>query len=161
MIFPPGAIPVAILLNGVPVQSYNHPFLSGGRIRAPIAPYVTRIADRIALQPGLLVASRGTLTVRVRTVAAEPADYGRAYVPVVQIFRGLGATVRYDAHLHVLEVQLRGKLPVAAGTASQTAQPNVVPRTVFTPEPVTTPRPVYTGTPHPRRTPIVVSTSRP
>lgn len=162
MIFPPGAVPVAILLGGVPTTSYNHPYVIGGRIRAPIAPYVTRIADRIAAERGVLVASRGALTVRIRSAAvAEPADYGRAYVEVARIFRGLGATVHYDARRHVLDVQLPRQPAVGAQTPVQTAQPLAVPRKVFTPEPVVTPRPAYTGTPHPRRTPIVVSTSRP
>ena len=161
MIFPPGAIPVAILLNGVPVHSYNHPFLKGGRIQAPIAPYVTRIADRIGFAPGRLLVSRGALTVRISSAGAEPADFGRTYVPVAPILSGLGATVHYDARRHVLDVQFRGKLQVVPGPPVQTAQPHLVPRTVFTPEPVVTPRPAYTGTPHPRRTPIVVTTSRP
>jgi hypothetical protein len=161
VIFPPGAIPVAILLNGTPLQSYNHPYVLGGRVRAPVAPYVTRIADRIGFERGSLVASRAGLTVRIRTAQVEPQDLSRSYVCVAQVFAGLGASVHYDAQRHVLEVRLARTAGVTQATPFQPPQPNVSPTRIFTPEPVITPRPVYTGTPHPRRTPIILSTSRP
>lgn len=161
MIFPPGAIPVAILLNGTPLQSYNHPYVVAGRVRAPVAPYVTRIADRIAFERGALVASRAGFTVRVRTAQLEPQDLSRSYVPVAPLFAGLGARVHYDAQRHVLEVRLPRPAGLTQAPPVQLPQPNVRPTRIFTPEPVVTPRPSYTGTPHPRRTPIVVSTSRP
>jgi len=161
VIFPPGAIPVAILLNGSPLQTYNRPYLSGGRIRAPIAPYVTRIADRIALERGALLVTRGGQTFRIRTGAFDPQSLPRVYVEVVPLHRRFGARVVYDSQRHVLDVQLPRRRDVLPGAPLQSAQPHVTPTRVFTPEPLITPRPAYTGTPHPRRTPIVVTTSRP
>lgn len=152
---------MAILLNGTALQAYNHPYVAGGRVFAPVAPYITRIADRIGFDRGALVASRGGLTVRMRAAQFEPQDLSRSYVPVAALFTGLGARVHYDAQRHVLEVQLSRAATVTHVPPFQAPQPHVRPTRVFTPEPIVTPRPVFSGTPHPRRTPIVVSTSRP
>lgn len=152
---------MAILLNGAALQSYNRPYIAGGRVCAPVAPYITRIADRIGFERGALVASRAGLTVRIRAPRFEPQDLSRSYVPVVTVFTGLGARVHYDAQRHVLEVQLPRAAGVKPVPPFQPPQPHVRPTLIFTPEPVVTPRPAYTGTPHPRRTPIVVTTSRP
>ena len=161
MIFPPAAIPIAILLNGSTLQSYNRPYLQNGRVVAPVAPYLTRIADRIAYDGRVMVITRGSVHIRIETGVSEPRGLQNLYVPIAPLLRKLGALVAYDPGRHILEVQLRAVRDVRTMAPYSTSEPQVAPTRVFTPEPIVTPRPLYTGSPHPRRTPIVITTSRP
>lgn len=158
MIFPPAAIPIAILLNGIPLQSYNRPYVAGGQVLAPVAPYVTRIADRISYSGGVMIVSRGRARIAVRIKQSDPTALQNAYVPIAAVLRGLGARVRFNPARRVLEIEIHSHDEVQVMTPDV---PAVAPTMVFTPEPVPTPRPVYTGSPRPRRTPIVRMTSRP
>ena len=155
------AIPVAILLNGTPLRSYNRPYLLRGRIEAPVAPYLTRIADRIGYEGRVMIVVRGNAVVRLPTGVHDPKSLQALYVPIGEALRALGASVTFDAGRRVLEIQTRARAAVRTMPPFVTRTPLVLPTSVFTPEPVATARPVYTGSPHPRRTPIVRSTSRP
>ncbi|MFN2527472.1 MAG: hypothetical protein ABR584_01985 [Candidatus Baltobacteraceae bacterium] len=161
MIFPPMAISIVIMLNGSPLRSYNPPYLIHGRIEAPVAPFLTRIADRIGYAGETMIIVRGNASVRILTGRHDPKSLQAVYVPIAGVLRALGTRVNYDPSRRVLDIQTGGKRPVQTMQPYQVASPLPAPTTVFTPEPVQTPRPVYTGSPHPRRTPIVRSTSRP
>ncbi|MDP9016938.1 MAG: hypothetical protein M3N19_01280 [Candidatus Eremiobacteraeota bacterium] len=161
VIFPPAAIPIAIMLNGAPLQSYNQPYVLQGRIEAPIAPYITRIADRIAYSGGTMIITRGSSEVRIRVGIREPRSLQAVYVPLATILRRLGARASYDAARRVLEVHVEHAGDLATMPPFVSSHPQGRPIRVFTPEPVASPRPVYTGSPHPRRTPIIITTSRP
>ena len=105
-----------------------------------------------------MIVTRRTLRVRVRAPLGEPHGLQAVYIPIVPVLRSLGAKIRFDARRHRLDVRF------SAGPAILPFSPSVqqtAPAVVFTPEPIVTPRPLYTGSPHPRRTPIVVTTSRP
>jgi len=155
------AIPIAILLNGSPLRSYNPPYLIHGRIQAPVAPFLTRVADRIGYEGEVMIIVRGDSSVRVRTGPHDPKSLQAVYVPIAGVLRALGARITYDARRRVLDIQTGVHRLMQTMPPYQVASPVPPPTTVFTPEPVQTPRPAYTGTPHPRRTPIVRSTSRP
>ncbi len=161
MIFPLAAIPVAILLNGLPLESYNPAYLRAGRVQAPVAPYLTRIADHIGYAGGMMILRRGTAEVRIRTGTYDPKSLPALYIPVAAVLRGLGARVTYDSGRRILEIRIRASDAVQIMSPYPPRAPAARPTTVFTPEPVPTPRPIYTGVPHPRRTPVVRSTSRP
>jgi len=155
------AIPIAILLNGSPLRSYNPPYLVHGRIEAPVAPFLTRIADRIGYVGEVMIVIRGNATVRIRTGPHDPKSLQAVYVPIAGALRALGARITYDARRKVLEIQAGGHRLMQTMPPYEVRSPGPAPTTVFTPEPVQTTRPEYTGSPHPRRTPVVRSTSRP
>ncbi|GAC1614480.1 MAG: hypothetical protein NVS9B12_15310 [Vulcanimicrobiaceae bacterium] len=142
------------------MQSYNPPYFVRGHVEAPVAPYVTHVADLIGYTGAVMIVRRGPAEVRIRTGARDPKSLQALYVPVAVILRGLGATVSYDAHRRVLQIEMRTNFAVGTMRPSR-ASPVSPLGGVFTPEPIATPRPVYTGSPHPRRTPVVRSTSRP
>lgn len=155
------AIPVAVMLNGTPLPSYNPPYLLHGRVQGPVAPYLTRIADRIGYEGGVMIVVRAGTAVRIRTGIHDPTSLQALYIPLAAALRALGAKIAYDSSRRVLEIQTPRNEVLKTMPPYDVNLPLVAPTTVFTPEPVPTPRPVYTGSPHPRRTPIVRSTSRP
>jgi len=148
------------MVGGAPVQSYNHPYLSRGRIMAPVIPFVTRCADRVGYQQKAMVIRRDDHLARVVTGVVEPRTLQAYYIAVAAPLRSLGAQISYDARSRTLFVRCLPRAPLRTMRANEQA-PHVAPTTVFTPEPLPTPRPVYTGSPHPRRTPIIVTTPRP
>jgi len=155
------AIPIVIMLNGSPLRSYNPPYLIHGRIEAPVAPFLTKVADRIGYAGETMIVVRGSSSVRIRTGPHDPKSLQAVYVPIAGLLRALGTRITYDRGRRVLEIQTGVQKPVQTMEPYQAVSPVPAPTTVFTPEPVQTPRPVSTGSPHPRRTPIVRSTSRP
>ncbi|PZR57378.1 MAG: hypothetical protein DLM50_06180 [Candidatus Meridianibacter frigidus] len=161
MIFPPSFIPVTVLFAGSPVHGYNHAYLRRGRVVAPVVPFVSRVADRIEYQGRSMLIHRGTTTARIRIQPTDPHALESTYVEIAPIVRALGLTVTYAAARRELEIRFPRAAAVAPMSASTISPPIPAPPTVFTPEPVTTPRPLYTGSPHPRRTPIIISTSSP
>ena len=161
MIFPPAAIAVAILINGTLLQSYNSAYLRAGRVEAPIAPYLTHVADHIGYAGGVMTLTRGKAQARIRTGIHDPKSLQALYVPIAAVLRGLGARVTFDAGRRVLEIQTRADAVVQTMPPYEPGRQSVPPTRVFTPEPVPTPRPLYTGSPRPRRTPIIRMTSRP
>ena len=155
------AIPIVFMLNGSPLRAYNPPYVLGGRALVPVAPFLTRIADRISYSGGEMIIVRGNSTVRVRTGVHDPSALQSVYVPAAAALRALGARVSYNGSRRELDVETGSRALLQSMQPSAASVPAVAPTTVFTPEPVPTPRPVYSGSPHPRRTPIVRMTSRP
>lgn len=154
MIFPFAAPALVVVLNGVVVRSYNPAYVRNGRVIAPLEPFVTRIAAKIAYSGGMLIISRGDRFAQVALKARSvPMQWTRIYVPIAPILRTLGLDVSYDAAMRRVEIVTPGPV-VATPTPFNLAVPLVAPTAVFTPSPQTTPRPVVTGKPIPRRTPL-------
>ena len=170
-------IPVIVIFNGAIVASSPPAELVFGHVMAPLAPVVSRIAQRAALAGDDIVVVRGSHTCALKIgSAAMTCDgigrqlpvlpYGRddrAFVPLAEIARAFGGNATYDARSHTIEVN------VAAETAVDTPAPydpnalHVRPATIFTPSPAPatpTPRAVDSGSPQPRRTAIPVTPSR-
>lgn len=152
MVFPPG-VPVVVEVAGRPLAAYHAAYLTGGRVYAPLNPYITSIADRMWYEGDTLVIARGSYQARITLAPRDPDTLASVYVPIAPIARELGAHVSYAAHR--LEIY-PGVLPLATPTPFNPALPSAAPSAVFTPTPAPTPRPVFTGVPLPRRTPIPV-----
>jgi hypothetical protein len=150
-LFPPGA-PVAVSIDGRPLAAYVRAYVSGGRVYVPVAPLLTRLADRLWLDGDILVVQRGERSVRIRLEPIYQAELRGAYVPAAATLRALGATVTYDGAEHRLNVTVPVSAVVATPTPFNPAAPSVAPNAVFTPVPPATPRPLWTGSPMPRRT---------
>lgn len=161
MIFPLAVLPIALILNGSPLVSYNSAYLKDNRIVAPIAPLFTQIADRIAYSAGHLTIVRGDRFAQIPLQRVLPSEYSKTFVPAGTVLRALGMGVRFDAATHTLYITNPLPVPSAAMTPFNPNAPRVLPSEVFTPQPVATPRPVFTGVPRPRRTPVAVSSSPP
>jgi hypothetical protein len=143
-----------VLLDGRPVPAYVRAFASAGRTYAPLAPYVTRIAERLWYEGGTLVIERGDRRVRVRLWSVAPDALDREYVPIAPLLRSLGESVRYDARTRTVEVGSAGGPEVATPAPFDANARQVAPRVVFTPAPIATPHPVWHGAATPRRTPL-------
>jgi hypothetical protein len=154
-LFPPG-VPVTVVLDGRPLAAYVRAYVAGGRVYAPVAPLITRVADRVWFEPETLVVERAGRTVRVRLAADGPQRLDTAYVPAGATLRALGVTVRYEPNDHRLLVSIPAQEVVVSPTPFNAAAPEVAPNAVFTTVPPPTPRPVWTGSPLPRRTPLLV-----
>jgi hypothetical protein len=151
-LFPPG-VPVTIVLDGRPLAAYVRAYVAGGRVFAPVAPLITRLADRLWFEGDTLVVVRNGRSVRVR-LAPDAQSLDAAYVPAGAALRALGATVRYEPNEHRLLVSIPPHAVVVSPTPFNAAAPQVTPNAVFTTVPPPTPRPVWTGSPLPRRTPL-------
>lgn len=151
-LFPP--VPVAILVDGRPLASYVRAYVAGGRVFAPVAPLMTRLADRVWYEGGTLVIERGTRRVRVRLAEAFPDQFDGTYVAVGPVLRALGASLCWEPKSRRLTVGLPLRGGIATPTPFDPAAPSAPPAAVFTPSPPVTPRPVWTGSPLPRRTPL-------
>ncbi|MBV8117195.1 MAG: hypothetical protein JOZ01_04415 [Candidatus Eremiobacteraeota bacterium] len=152
MIFPL-EITVSVLINGAVVRAYNPPLLERGHVVAPIDPFVTSLAERIACTAHTVTAWRGDRFVEVAVRHAVPAQFSRVYVPLAPIAAALGASAQYDAATRRLEIRI-ARAAVATPTPFNPAVPRVNPTQVFTAPPIATPRPIVRGTPLPRRTPL-------
>jgi hypothetical protein len=117
-----------------------------------VDPLLTRLADRLWFDDGVLIAQRGERRVRVTLTQGHSSAFNATYVPAGPVLRALGVAVRYDASTRRLIVGLSPRAVVASPTPFNPALPSVSPSEVFTPAPPPTPRPVWTGTPLPRRT---------
>lgn len=161
MIFPLAAASLTVILNGMPVRSYNAPYIRGGHIMVPLDPYVTAIAASIEYDGRALIVRRGDVFAQVAMSAAPPPGrYQSTYVELAPIARTLGARVSFDPQTRTVEIQTpRGAL--ATPTPFNPAVPRVAPTAVFTPVPVQTARPSVIGTPLPRRTPLPVQSPLP
>lgn len=150
-LFPPGA-PVGVTIDGRPIAAYVRAYLSGGRVYVPVAPLLTRLADRLWFEGDVLVVQRGERSVRVRLEPRYRAELRGAYVPAAAVLRALGATIGYDAAQRRLNVIVPVSWVVVTPSPFNAAIPAVSPSAVFTPPPPSTPRPVWSGSPMPRRT---------
>ncbi|MGB8149820.1 MAG: hypothetical protein WCE97_01340 [Candidatus Cybelea sp.] len=158
-LFPPA--PVAILVDGRPLASYVRAYVAGGRVLAPVAPLLTRLADRVWYEGDTLVIERGARRVRVPLEKTFPDQFDGAYIAIGPVLRALGASVCWEPKRRRLIVRLPERGNVAAPTPFDPVAPSAPPATVFTPSPPVTPRPIWTGSPLPRRTPLPVPPPRP
>ncbi len=149
----PLAAAVTVLLDGRPVAAYSRAYVAAGRTYAPLAPYVTRVADRLGYRAGTVVIDRGARYARVALRSVTPDALDRQYVAIAPILRALGESVRYDPKAHVVYVCSRQAVSVATPPPFDPLAAQVAPRVVFTPAPVPTPRPIWRGPALPRRTP--------
>ena len=142
-----------MLVDGRPLPAYQRAYVECGRVFAPLAAVVLRVADRVWLENDTLVIQRDGRRVRVRVGASYPQRMGSTYVAVGPLLRQLGEAVDYQRAGRRLEVTTV-RPTVAQPSPFAANAPSVPPRSVFTPQPVPTPRPVWTGSPLPRRTPL-------
>jgi hypothetical protein len=157
MLFPPAAA-VAVTIDGRPVLAYHGAFVSGGRVYAPLLPFVTRVAYQVWYEDDSLLIARGDRQVRIRLRPRQPSALDGVYVPLASVLRALGVAVAYRPH----HLDIRpGYLAVTSPTPFNPALPSAAPETVFTPIPSPTPRPVWTGSPLPRRTPLPITQPTP
>jgi hypothetical protein len=145
-----------VLIDGRPLPAYVRAYVEGGRVFAPVAPVLTRLADRLWFEGNELVIQRGERRVRVRLGAELAGQLDTTYVPAGPTLRALGASVQYDASAHRLVVRLHAPATVTSPSPFNPAAPSSAPNDVFTPLPPATPRPVWTGSPLPRRTALPV-----
>ncbi len=150
----PLAAAITVLLDGRPVASYEPAYLAAGRAYAPLAPYVTRIADRLEYVGPELVITRGFYSARVRLNRVEPDALDHEYVAIAPVLRALGETVFYDARTRTLRVHTPAPEPAVSPAPFNPREPQQVPRVVFTPSPIPTPRAQWHGPAFPRRTPL-------
>jgi hypothetical protein len=150
-LFPPDA-PVGVLIDGRPLTAYVRAYVSGGHVYAPVAPLLTRLADRFWFEGETFVVQRGGRSVRIRMTPQYRGELDAAFIPVGPVLAALGATVRYDSTAHRLMVRLPARTVVGSPTPFNPGVPSVAPSAVFTPLPPATPRPIWTGSPMPRRT---------
>jgi hypothetical protein len=141
-----------VLIDGRPLAAYKHSYLAGGRVFTPVAPLLTRFADRIWFEDETLVLERAGRVVRVHVASAFPGTLNSTFVPAGPVLRALGASVHYQPTMHRLIVSTSARIVVASPTPFNPALPSVAPIEVFTPTPPVTPRPIWTGSPLPRRT---------
>lgn len=168
-------VAVIVILNGAVVASAPPAQLLFGHVMAPLAPVVTRFADRAALDGDTITVVRGatTCTLRIgfdvvvcngvtRTLPVMP--FGRdgvAFVPLAELVRAFGGTVTYDARARIAALDVRPPTDVNTPAPFDPNVPQAPPTTIFTPAPPpATPRPVDSGSPQPRRTAIPVDPSR-
>ena len=147
MIFPLACTPVAVVVDGSPVRSYQPAFVLRGRVLAPVNPYVVAVAASVEYDGQTIVVRRGD---RFAQIAAA------RYVELAPLLRTLGLNLSYDKRNRVVVLQTPPPVE-ATPTPFNPAVPSAPPAAVFTPVPETTPKPVVTGKPSPRRTPLPLS----
>ncbi len=153
------AVSLTLVVDGQVIPSYTPAYVEGGRVFAPVDPFLTAVADRIGYDAGAMIVTRGDRFAQIRVgEQPSPTELRTTYVAVAPILRTLGESVRYDPARHELRIDTPGRT-VALPTPFNAAVPRVAPTPVFTPTPVATPRPVFSGRPVPRRTPIPVCCS--
>lgn len=161
MMFPVTAITLSVVVNGKTLRSYQPAFLRGGRVVAPIEPFLTTITASIESSGNVLIVRWQDRFAQVpirRT--PHPAEFASMFVEIGPVLRTLGISVSYDSARRTVYVQTP-QIPLTTPTPFNPAVPYATPRVVFTPSPQPTPVPTITGTPLPRRTPLPVETSIP
>jgi hypothetical protein len=150
-LFPPD-VSVTVLVDGRPLAAYVRAYESDGRVYAPVAPLLTRLADRFWFEGDTLHIERAGRGVSVRLEPRFRGELDGTYVPAGPVLRALGAAVRYDPSARRLAVTLPKERALASPSPFDPSQRGVAPNPVFTPVAPPTPRPVWTGSPLPRRT---------
>ncbi|MDQ2663457.1 MAG: hypothetical protein M3Y18_05410 [Candidatus Eremiobacteraeota bacterium] len=158
MIFPLAASVPTVVIDGKVVRSYVAVRLVRGHIFAPVEPFVTSVATRIAYDGEGMTIYRADRFAQVRVRSRrDPADLDKTFVELAPVLRALGERIEYDRKRQWVVVSSpHGAL--ATPTPFNPAVPQAGPTSVFTPTPVSTPRPVFPGRPVPRRTPLPVAT---
>jgi hypothetical protein len=166
---------ITIVLDGHALEGSRSATLRNGVVVAPLDPYVRRFADEIDTgnADGQIVISRAGVRIVVaigsplaqcgsaiqRLPIAPFVREGEPNIPLAATARALGASVRYEPSARAIYVDFEHR-PIAtmtpfAGYVAPTDPVTFAP--TATPAP---PAPASTGSPRPRRTPIVVRTSR-
>ena len=156
-------IVVTVVFAGMPIASSEPAFLQRETVLAPLVPVISRIAQLVDVgADGTVFIERGERSVRLHlggNAFVEPD--GSVYVPLAEVVRGLGGSVRYDAVRRVAAIDMPASTVLATPTPFDQSVPTVAPTAVFTPQPRATPRPTPSGIPRPRRTPVPVVPSYP
>jgi hypothetical protein len=167
-------MPVSVVVDGKLVASSRSAELSEGIVRAPMDPFVRRVAERITSDGHLITVTRGpdTLAILIGSRRMEAGGVasrlpfapffrrGDAVVPLAALVRALGAKVAYDPPTHTLLISST-PLPLATLTPSLLWTPPTGPLPTFAPTELPTARPTVTGIPQPRRTPVVIDPEHP
>jgi hypothetical protein len=163
---------VIVLLNGSMVPAVPPAEVIGGRVMVPLAPVVTRFAERVTVDAG------GTIVIEVpghrctlRLGVAEAVCDNRArplelapfvregvpFVPVADVVRAFGGTIAFDPGSATVDLRLAPERGVESPAPFDPAAPSVTPTMLFTPQPPPpSPRPTDSAVPRPRRTAIPV-----
>ncbi len=165
---------VTIVLDGHALEGSRSATLRDGVVVAPLDPYVRRFADGIATDgnDGHIVITRddARITIAIGSPLAQCGSAiqrlpiapfvrdGEPNIPLAATARALGANVSYDAKARAIYVDF-GHRPLATMTPFAGYVPPSAPVT-FAPTSTPAPRVEVTGSPRPRRTPIVVQSSR-
>ena len=169
MILPVAVLPVVIVvLNGVPLPAVPPAQLVAGRVMAPVAPVVTRLVRRVAVESfgAIVLEARGhrcTFRVGWATAACddrfeplESAPYerdGTVFLPLGDVARVLGGTLSFDPASGTAQLRLAPEHELV--TPPPSGAPPGGPSPALTPGPTPTPnRPEVGPSPRPRRTPL-------
>jgi hypothetical protein len=147
-------VAITVLLDGRRIDGYACAYVVDGRTYAPLAPYVTRIADRLGYEGRLLVLTRDgrRAVIALRSIAPDALDH--QYVALAPVLRALGESVAYDDRTHSVEVRSPSSRSVSSPPPFDPSAPQVTPRVIFTPAPTPQPRVPWHGPAMPRRTPL-------
>lgn len=173
------SLAVALLVNGVLVAGIPPARLVDGHVMIPLGPPLTQIVERATLTPSDVLLSRGRLACALflgrtrfvcdgRTYRAASAPFavaGTAFLPLADLARVFGATVRYDARTRTAMVTRASAAMVASPAPFNPLAPQVAPTQIFTPQPsppaAATPQSsAASAPPRPRRTAIPATPSR-
>ncbi len=150
------ALSLTLVVDGAVVPSYTRAYVDGGRVFAPIDPFLTAVVDHIGYDRTAMIVTRGDRFAQIPLARPpSPGELRTTYVAVAPILRTLGETVHYDPVRRELDIETPERT-VALPTPFNAAVPRAEPTAVFTPTPAVTPRPVFSGPPLPRRTPVPV-----
>lgn len=168
---------VIVILNGAILASAPPPQLLFGHVMAPLAPVVTHVTDRAAVDGDMITLVRAGRTCILRigsdtfvcdglTGTLPVAPFGRdgvAYVPLAEVVRAFGGVTKYDARTHVVSLDVPPVTELKSPAPFDPSAPSATPTAIFTPSPSPAPaatRPADPGTPLPRRTAIPAIPSR-
>lgn len=168
------AVLVSVLIDGKLIASSCSAELTEGVVRAPLDPFVRRMADQITSDGRYITLARGGATVTIvvgsRLLQADGTSRelpfapflrrGEPVVPLAALARALGAEAGYDNATRTLVVRSAPQ-PLATMTPFTSWIAPTGPLPTFPPTSAPTPRPSVSGIPQPRRTPIVVDPEHP
>lgn len=156
------AAAVTIIVNGSIVASVTPARIAGGRVVAPLAPVVVRLAARAAYDPIARTVTLDREGKRIVVPVAFVDPDGVPFIEVGRVVRQLGGSAAFDAPTKTLAIVLRSADPISTSSPFDPSRPQVQPTTVFTPAPpAATPRVFESDIPRPRRTAIPVVPSQP
>jgi hypothetical protein len=162
---------VTVLIDGVLVDGSVAARMRDGVVVAPLAPYLTTIAERIESDPGgeRFVFARGARSISValgsrvaragasvEELPVAPFLHGEeTFVPLAMVARALGGDVAFDTATKTLSVGFEPE-PLATLAPAGPWTPGPGPYETFAPMATPAPAPRSTGIPRPRRTPLVI-----
>jgi hypothetical protein len=168
---------VVVILNGAILASAPPAQLLFGHVVAPLAPVLTHVTDRAALDGDRITLVRAGRTCFFRigsdtfvcdglTGILPVAPFGRdgvAYVPLAEVVRAFGGAVKYDSRTRIVSLDMPPVTELKSPEPFDPSAPSATPTAIFTPSPSPAPattRPADAGSPAPRRTAIPAIPSR-